>query len=286
LTTTPVALLDNNELYNEEHYVATSEIKVNDKVVKTQYSNTFEPEALPGVKIPMNLEKIHNEFNMDTMLAKGDISRFESTSEVPLSFTKLSLEYVDTTSNTKIYDLNTEIQIAAGEYKVDVTDATSNVKSGIQLNPVTKNLVLTGDAKTFDTNTNQDAVPTIKYVKDLLSDITTNQLNNIYPVGSLYFCTQSTCPMTTLIKGSTWEKVGSSLITDISSSKVVTNNQQIKMKNDEGEYGLIGREVTTFCIGGHTFQSGGSAVKFGSETGLTANVDKTSLTVNIFKRTA
>ena len=92
--------------------------------------------------------------------------------------------------------------------------------------------------------------------------------------------------MTALIKGSTWEKVGSSLITDISSSKVVTNNQQIKMKNDEGEYGLIGREVTTFCIGGHTFQSGGSAVKFGSETGLTVNVDKTLLTVNIFKRTA
>ena len=209
LTTTPVALLDNNELYNEEHYVATSEIKVNDKVIKTQYSNTFEPEMLPGVKIPMNLEKIHNEFSMDTMLAKGDISHFESTSEVPMSFTKLSLEYVDTTSDTKIYDINTEIQIAAGEYKVDVTDIASNIKSGIQLNPVTKHLVLTGEATTFDANTHQDAVPTIKYVKDLLSEITTNQLNNIYPVNSLYFCTQSTCPMSTLIAGSTWEKISS-----------------------------------------------------------------------------
>ncbi len=286
LTTTPVALLDNNELYNEEHYVATSEIKVNDKVIKTQYSNTFEPEMLPGVKIPMNLEKIHNEFSMDTMLAKGDISHFESTSEVPMSFTKLSLEYVDTTSDTKIYDINTEIQIAAGEYKVDVTDIASNIKSGIQLNPVTKHLVLTGDATTFDANTHQDAVPTIKYVKDLLSEITTNQLNNIYPVNSLYFCTQSTCPMSTLIAGSTWEKIGSSLITDISSSKVVTNNQQIKMKNDEGEYGLIGREVTTFCIGGHTFQTGGSAVKFGSETGLDVELTTSQLSINIFKRIA
>lgn len=213
------------------------------------------------------------------------------------------------------------------------SNGSANVKSGIQLNAVTKHLLLTGDATTFDSNTHQDAVPTIKYIKELvptktsqltndsnyltshqdisgkantsLNNLTsagntyldnrianaiTNQLNiqldAVYPVGSLYFCTQSTCPMTALIKGSTWEKVGSSLITDISSSKVVTNNQQIKMKNDEGEYGLIGREVTTFCIGGHTFQSGGSAVKFGSETGLTVNVDKTLLTVNIFKRTA
>ena len=305
LTTTPVALLDNNELYNEEYYVATSEIKVNNKVVKTQYSNTFEPEALPGVKIPMNLEKIHNEFNMDTMLAKGDISRFESTSEVPLSFTKLSLEYVDTTSNTKIYDLNTEIQIAAGEYKVDVTDATSNVKSGIQLNPVTKNLVLTGDAKTFDTNTNQDAVPTIKYVKDLLSDITTNQLNNIYPVGSLYFCTQSTCPMTALIKGSTWEKVGSSLITDVNTSVPVKGTgKTLGLTDGTTNVGLqVGVSATNMGLGGTVANYGGDVgVSVGlsqwtsnktmgvttdaSKSGIVGTVTRSSLTVNIFKRIA
>jgi len=302
LVTTPLTLLDNNDLYNEEHYTVTSEIKVNDKVVKTQYSNTFEPEMLPGQKIPVHLEKIHNELTIDRMLAKGDISHFESTSEVPMSFTKLSLEYADTTSNTKVYDVNTEIQIAAGEYKVDVTDATSNVKSGIQLNAVTKHLVLTGDAAVFDSNTHQDAVPTIKYVKDLLSDITTNQLNNIYPIGSLYFCTQSTCPMATLISGSTWEKVGSSLITNVDTNVPIAGNG-ITLGLTNGTTN-VGAGITSGASSISVYESTyGSSVGTGRGTGLTGNtslgittdatksgivgtVTRSALTVNIFKRTA
>lgn len=349
LVTTPLTLLDNNDLYNEEHYTVTSEIKVNDKVVKTQYSNTFEPEMLPGQKIPVHLEKIHNELTMDTMLAKGDISHFESTSEVPLSFTKLSLEYADTTSDTKVYDVNTEIQIAAGEYKVDVTDATLNVKSGIQLNPVTKHLVLTGDATTFDSNTHQDAVPTIKYVKDLvptktsqltndsnyltshqdisgkantsLNNLTsagntyidnrianaiTNQLNiqlnAIYPVGSLYFCTQSTCPMATLISGSTWQQVGSSLITSVDTNVPIAGNG-ITLGLTNGTTN-VGAGITSGASSISVYESTyGSSVGTGRGTGLTGNtslgittdatksgivgtVTRSALTVNIFKRTA
>jgi hypothetical protein len=93
--------------------------------------------------------------------------------------------------------------------------------------------------------------------------------------------------MEVLISGSTWEKVGTSVITAVNSVSIATNNQQIKMKNDDGEYGLIARySGGSFNIGGHTFTSGGSAVKFGSQTGLSASVSKTTLTVNIFKRTA
>ena len=179
LTTTPITSLniDTNEIYNEENYIATSEIKVNDKVIKTQYSNTFEPEVIPGLKFPVQLEKIHNEYSMDTMLAKGDISHFESANEMPLSFTKLSFEGVDTTSDTKIFDINTEIRIIPEEYKVDVTDVNSNVKSGIELGLATKHLLLTGDAAKFDINTNKDAVPTIKYVEELVPT-KTSQLTN------------------------------------------------------------------------------------------------------------
>lgn len=347
LTTTPITSLNNNELYNEEHYITTSEIKVNDKVVKTQYSNTFEPEMLPGQKIPVHLEKIHNELTMDTMLAKGDISHFESTSEVPMSFTKLSLEYVDTTSDTKVYDISTEIQVAAGEYKVDVTDATSNVKSGIQLNPVTKHLILTGDATTFDSNTHQDAVPTIKYVKELvptktsqltndssyltshqdisgkantsLNNLTsagntyidnrianaiTNQLNiqlnAVYPVGSLYFCTQSTCPMASLISGSTWEKVGSSLITSVDTNvPIAGNGMTLGITNGSENASLYrGSNGAMFAASeyGQTVgRTGGSSTNgiggFGvttdaTKSGIVGTVTSSALTVNIFKRTA
>ena len=43
------------------------------------------------------------------------------------------------------------------------------------------------------------------YVKT--SDIRT-MLATLYPVGSIYIGTQSTCPLATLISGSTWELVG------------------------------------------------------------------------------
>ena len=166
------------ELYNEEHYIATSEIKVNDKVIKTQYSNTFEPEVIPGLKFPVQLEKIHNEYSVDNItLVKGDISHFESANEAPMSFTKFSYEGVDTTSDTKIFEASTEIRILADDYEINVTDVNSNIKSGIQLNLATKHLLLTGDAAKFDINTDIDAVPTIKYVKELVP-IKTSQLTN------------------------------------------------------------------------------------------------------------
>ena len=282
------------------------------------------------------------------MLAKGDISHFESTSEVPMSFTKLSLEYVDTTSNTKIYDLNTEIQIAAGEYKVDVADVTSNIKSGIQLNPVTKHLILTGDATTFDSNTHQDAVPTIKYVKELvptktsqltndssyltshqdisgkantsLNNLTSagntyidnrianaiaNQLNvqldAIYPVGSWYFCTQSTCPMASLISGSTWEKVGSSLITGVDTNVPIAGNGKSFVLTNGSQsctmsvYNYLQgtKQANSVNIGTAITRTGdistNNAWGFSTDanqSGLVGTVTRSALTVNIFKRTA
>ncbi len=115
----------------------------------------------------------------------------------------------------------------------------------------------------------------------------TNMLKTLYPVNSIYIGVQSTCPLATLISGSTWTKVATKIITDVGSVSIATNNKQIKMKNDEGEYAMIARYVGgALNIGGHTFNSDGTALKFGSETGLGASVSKTTLTVNIWKRTA
>lgn len=41
-----------------------------------------------------------------------------------------------------------------------------------------------------------------------VSTLITNMLKSLYPVGSIYIGTQSTCPLATLISGSTWTLVG------------------------------------------------------------------------------
>lgn len=115
----------------------------------------------------------------------------------------------------------------------------------------------------------------------------TNTLKTLYPVNSIYIGVQSTCPLATLISGSTWEKVATKIITAVGNVSIATNNKQIKMKNDEGEYAMIARYTGgSLNIGGHTFNSDGTPLKFGTETGLAVSQTTTSLTVNIWKRTA
>lgn len=45
------------------------------------------------------------------------------------------------------------------------------------------------------------------YTKNEVDALIASVFTNLYPIGSLYFGTQSTCPLATLIPGSTWELV-------------------------------------------------------------------------------
>lgn len=68
----------------------------------------------------------------------------------------------------------------------------------------------------FNTGTATDKTPNVKQVVDKLetkatpANITSainTMLSSLYPVGSLYIGTQTTCPLTSLISGSTWTLV-------------------------------------------------------------------------------
>lgn len=74
-------------------------------------------------------------------------------------------------------------------------DGTNNAIMGINYN----NGSPYSYAPTPSTLSNSDTVVTTAYVTTILS--------TLYPVGSLYLGTQSTCPLITLIPGSTWELV-------------------------------------------------------------------------------
>ena len=137
---------------------------------------------------------------------------------------------------------------------------------------------------------------------DVTSQIT-SIMNTIYPVGSFYFCTQDTCPLSAIISGSTWEKVGSSLITSV--------NTNVPVKGDGKSLGLTNGNNQNFGIRGSGSQTPVATGQYGvtlpksisddyrptnqyvfgvttdsSKSGIVGTVTRTALTVNIFKRTA
>lgn len=132
----------------------------------------------------------------------------------------------------------------------------------------------------------------------------TSIMGTVYPVGSLYFGTQSTCPLAAIIDGSTWEKVGSSLITSVNTSVPVKGNGKT-MGFTNGEYNR-GLAMNNGSLGQSSFfdnlynvdvgtAQNGSTNNPGKGVGLTTDsaasgivgtVTRTALTVNIWKRTA
>ena len=128
------------------------------------------------------------------------------------------------------------------------------------------------------------------------------QLNAVYPVGSLYFCTQSTCPMASLISGSTWEKVGSSLITSVNTNvPIAGNGMTLGLTNGSTNVGAgitsgassisvyestYGSNVGTERGSGLTGNTSLGVTTDATKSGIVGTVTRSALTVNIFKRTA
>ena len=129
-------------------------------------------------------------------------------------------------------------------------------------------------------------------------------MGTVYPVGSLYFGTQSTCPLQALGIG-TWQKVGSSLITSVNTSVPVKGNgKTLGLTDGTNQWGLVNNgssatwemyntNASGTAIG--TNVSGTNGPNTNKTVGITANPEKsgivgtvtrTVLTVNIWKRTA
>lgn len=127
-------------------------------------------------------------------------------------------------------------------------------------------------------------------------------MGTVYPVGSLYFGTQSTCPLADIIDGSTWEKVGSSLITSVNTSVPVKGNgKTIGLTDGKTNAGLTVNNVHMLIAspgnygkpvdGTNTESNNLNNKRLGLTTdannsGIVGTVTRTQLTVNVFQRTA
>ena len=78
----------------------------------------------------------------------------------------------------------------------------SSIKSALGIGVTTSGTTFTY-APTPDTGSNDNNIATTSFVNTAIANI----LDALYPVGSLYLGTQSTCPLITLIPGSSWTLV-------------------------------------------------------------------------------
>lgn len=151
-------------------------------------------------------------------------------------------------------------------------------------------------APTPEANDSSDKIATTAFVKNILS--------SLYPVGSIYIGTQSTCPLTSLIGGSSWSKVGSGRVLWGSDNNHAANTTiEAGLPNitgtfqDGDEYGNTNSLDGAFYrsnVGGHTTWDGNSSPKragFDASRsspiyGRSSTVQPPAYVVNIWRRTA
>lgn len=131
-----------------------------------------------------------------------------------------------------------------------------------------------------------------------------NLLSTLYPVGSIYIGTQNSCPLTSLIAGSQWQKVATQVVTNVNTSVAVYGNgRALGLTNSQSNGGLtFTRDGARTWITANAYNSNigtGSSngvgwnsntsvgvVRDAATSGLTGSLSCTNLALNIWKRTA
>lgn len=123
----------------------------------------------------------------------------------------------------------------------------------------------------------------------------------LYPIGSIYIGTQSTCPLVSLIPGSVWELVSQDRSLQGSSNSHAANTtiaaglpdhtHAIKYRqNDASGYHADGTWVPHLWTSGYTYRGDTNAAKNASESnpiyGASTTVQPPAYVVNVWRRTA
>ena len=152
-------------------------------------------------------------------------------------------------------------------------------------------------APTPSTVSNNNTIATTAYITTVLS--------TLYPVGSLYLGTQSTCPLATLIPGSTWTQIqgryllASGTLPDTTETAVVGTYISAGLPNITGNTGgCVSNGTPRGCFAQSTEVStaGGGAGRFYENTfdasrsssiyGQSATVRPAAYAINVWQRTA
>lgn len=140
-------------------------------------------------------------------------------------------------------------------------------------------------------------------------------LGNLYPVGSIYIGTQSTCPLSSLIPGSTWTKISGDKVLQSSSSSHSANStisaglpnitgtfaardgflsqspRSVNFNSASGAFSLNSEERSYGTWDSQRTVSGGKSVSFSANKsnsiyGNSSTVQPPAYVVNVWRRTA
>ena len=173
-----------------------------------------------------------------------------------------------------------------------------------QNNPTTAIKTWTGTKAQYDAIESKDPNTLYNVIDD--TDVSLTILEALYPVGSVYITTADTCPLSTLISGSTWTLRSSGVVTSVNTSVPVNGNGMTLGVTKDGTTTntLVGHYGSWNGVGGtnlfvdnynsvigsgqsHTNVPGAIGITTdSSKSGIVGTVTSTILSVNIFERTA
>lgn len=127
---------------------------------------------------------------------------------------------------------------------------------GVYIDDNTNNVYTYAPTPTEDT-TNSHQIDTVGARNTQMRSYIKNILASLYPVGSIYIGTQSTCPLASLISGSTWTKIsGNKVLQSSSSSHAANTTIDAGLPNITGSIDNIDVDMT--CSGAFYQSSPGS----------------------------
>lgn len=184
--------------------------------------------------------------------------------------------------------------VVGGKIIQSLTSSTTDVPCSKAVNDAVNTRQSNSNlSQTIDTSTTK--YPSNNAVKEYIK--------TIYPVGSLYFSTASTCPLQTLGIG-TWNKVGTSLTLSVNTSVPVKGNGKtlgltgstnvgISSNNNNAGTGIVivrtgiyGQPAGSGVTGNAPDQTSLGVTTDSANSGIVGTVTRTQLTVNVFQRTA
>jgi hypothetical protein len=213
-------------------------------------------------------------------------------------------------SGTNIKTVNGSSLLGSGDItiggSVDIDNKSITENSSNQLQTVgvinsrdssTAVKTWTGTRSQYDAIATKDANTLYNITDD--TDVSLTILEALYPVGSIYITTANTCPLSTLISGSTWTLVSTGIV---KAGEVPVKGTEMALGLTDGNYnGAISLTSNPYLtdnsqygtsIGssasGHPLTRGATlgVTTDSSKSGMVLDTTSFTLSVNIFERTA
>ena len=242
---------------------------------------------------------------------KLDYAYLSNTPTIPtVNNATLTITQGGTTKGTFTANASSNVTIdldSGGSVNVDNKSITENSSNQLQTVGVinsrdssTAIKTWTGTRQQYDAIVTKDSATLYNITDD--TDVSLTILEALYPVGSVYITTANTCPLSTLISGSTWTLVSSGIV-KAGDIPCKGNGMALGLTDDYRDYGAImysNNSISPYTLAygstlGEQVGSGGiypgNAYTVGittdsTKSGIVADTASLTLSVNIFERTA